>query len=213
MIASLLAVMAFSTNAATAKSQALDHRLTTKPGSYVASDAQESIYKLSPDKGVVMNLSGTTPVKDWTMSAHGIQGDARMIATRDNQLLDIKGLSFILPVTNLKGEGRGMDNDAYVALKVDRYKDIVFKLSSATVQPLADHLYAVAANGTLSVAGVTRNVTLRMHGHADRDGTITFSGSENVKMSDYNVERPSVLFGVIKADDNMTLTYNLIFTK
>ncbi len=42
---------------------------------------------------------------------------------------------------------------------------------------------------------------------------ISFAGSEQVKMSDYNVERPSILFGVIKAGDLMTLTYNLIFIR
>jgi hypothetical protein len=32
-------------------------------------------------------------------------------------------------------------------------------------------------------------------------------------MSDYNVKPPSLLFGLVRARDEMTLTYTLIFTK
>jgi hypothetical protein len=52
-----------------------------------------------------------------------------------------------------------------------------------------------------------------MAGEIARDGRVTFVGSEQVKMSDYNVERPSILFGVIKAGDLMTLTYTLVFIR
>jgi hypothetical protein len=177
------------------------------------SDVEEAVYRLSPSRDVVMNLSGTTPLKDWTMSAHGILGDARMVVTRGNKWAEIHSLTFSLPVYNLKGEGHGMDDDAYIALKADRYKDIVFKLTSATVEPQSEHLYLIAALGTLTVAGVARTVTLKMHSQVARDGSITFTGSENVKMSDYQVERPSLLFGAIRAGDEMTLSYTLIFVK
>jgi hypothetical protein len=42
---------------------------------------------------------------------------------------------------------------------------------------------------------------------------VTFTGSQHLKMSDYDVERPSLLFGAIKASNDMTLTYKLIFKK
>jgi polyisoprenoid-binding protein YceI len=178
-----------------------------------ASDIVEANYKLSPSKDVVMNLAGTTAVKDWTMTAHGLAGDARMDITRDNHLVAIRSLNFSLPVLNLKGEQHAMDEDAYKALKADQYKDIDFKLTSATVEPQAGSLYAIQALGKLTVAGVTRIVTLKMQSHVAKDGSIAFTGAENVKMSDYNVERPSHFFGIIKAGDDMTLSYTLIFTK
>ncbi len=176
-------------------------------------ESEEATYRLSPSKDVVMNLSGTTPVKDWSMCARGLSGDAKMVVTRDNHLKGIHSLNFSLPVCNLKGEHKGMEDDAHAALKADRYHDIIFKLASATIEQKDDSRYEIAAHGTLTVAGVTRTVTLRMVSLVAQDGAITFTGSEGLRMSDYDVERPSVLFGAIKADDKMTLTYNLIFTK
>ena len=173
----------------------------------------ETGYKMSSSEAVVMNLAGTTPISNWSMSAHGILGTARMTISPAGQLLAINGLEFSLPVHNLRGEHKAMDEHAYQALKADQYKDITFQLRSATIEPHCDQGYLVFASGTLTVAGVTRAVTLAMHSNTRSDGSITFRGSENLHMSDYNVERPSLLFGAIKARDEMTLTYTLIFTK
>ncbi len=172
----------------------------------------ETTYTMSNSNAVGMNLSGSTPLSAWTMNAHGISGTAKMAVTH-GQLRDINALTFSLPVYNLKGPHSAMDDAAYRALKADQYKDIEFHLASANVEPRGDHGYLVTAEGTLTVAGVTRAVTLTMHSHLSPDGSITFTGAQNLRMSDYNVERPSLLFGVIKARDEMTLNYTLIFTK
>jgi polyisoprenoid-binding protein YceI len=174
---------------------------------------ETAAFKLSSAKEVMMNLSGTMPLHDWTMSAHGLSGEAKMAITTDNRLTEIQALTFSLPVHNLKGEQTAMDNDAYKALKADQYQDIVFRLISAHIEPGKEKHYNVLARGTLTVAGVTREVVLKMDGNVAKDGSISFAGSEQVKMSDYNVERPSILFGVIKVGDLMTLTYNLVFIR
>ncbi len=173
----------------------------------------QTAYRMSDAKQVAMTLSGTMPLHDWTMTAHGLLGDASMDVTKDKQLIGITALTFSLPVRNLKGEQAAMDSDAYKSLKADRYPTIVFRLSSASIESGNNHNSSVLAHGNLTVAGVTREVVLSMSGNVANDGSITFTGSEQVKMSDYNVERPSILFGVIKAGDVMTLSYNLVFIR
>ncbi len=172
----------------------------------------EAGYRMSSSNAVVMNLSGTTPISRWSMCAHGITGTAEMTISPFEQLLAINNLSFDLPVHNLKGDHEAMDDHAYTALKADHYKDIVFRLASATIAANSQG-YLVNGTGMLTVAGVSRQVTLLMHSQINPDGSITFTGSQNLRMSDYNVERPSLLFGAIRASDDMTLTFTLIFTK
>ncbi len=121
---------------------------------------ETSTFKLSSGKEVMMNLSGTMPLHDWTMSAHGLSGEAKMAVTTDNRLTEIQALTFRLPVHNLKGEQTAMDNDAYKALKADQYQEIVFKLISASIEPGKDKHYNVLARGNLTVAGVTSEVVL-----------------------------------------------------
>jgi hypothetical protein len=173
----------------------------------------ESTYRLSASKDVIMNLSGTTPVKDWSMTANGLSGEAKLGVASNGLLSVVEDLVFVLPVHNLKGEVKAMDEDAYEALKADQHKEIVFKLATAAIVPQPNNTSLVEAEGSLSVAGVTRKVTLKMYAFVNRDGSVTFTGSKKLKMSDYDVERPSLLFGAIKAGNEMTLTYKLIFTK
>ncbi|HZK77230.1 MAG TPA: YceI family protein [Candidatus Kapabacteria bacterium] len=174
-----------------------------------ASEAQTT-YRMSRANNVIMTLSGTMPLHNWSMSAHGILGNANVTFV-DHQLTSIAALTFRLPVRNLKGESAGMDSDCYHALKADTYSEIVFHLSSATIEPKKGNQYTVYAIGNLSVAGVTRTLTLAMDATVAADGSMTFAGSQSLKMSEYNIERPSRFFGAIKAGDEMMLTYNLIF--
>ena len=185
-MASLLTAMSITSNAKLSDPMPVQLKESATV-SMPSCSTTEADYRLSPSKEVMMNLSGTTPLKNWAMSAHGLNGDARMAVTKDDRLVEIRALSFSLPVLNLKGEQRAMDEDAYKALKADQYKDITFKLTSATVEPQCENHYNVEALGNLTVAGVTRTVVLKMRSQVSRDGSITFTGSENVKMSDYNV--------------------------
>jgi hypothetical protein len=52
-----------------------------------------NIYKMKSSNDVVMYLSGTTPVKDWKMVAHGLQGAAQFELSKRNQLIAINTLT------------------------------------------------------------------------------------------------------------------------
>jgi polyisoprenoid-binding protein YceI len=199
----------------TVSSQSLSMRTgrgISQPATAIQETATEAMYRLNSSKQTSMNLSGTTPVKNWTMTANGLSGEAKICFLKGG-LVDVESLIFKLPVYNLKGEVKAMDEDAYEALKADRHKEIIFKLIDSKVSSQSNSHYLVEARGTLTVAGVTKPVTLRMNATIDRDGTVSFTGSQILKMSDYDVERPSLLFGTIKAGNEMTLTYKLNFTK
>jgi polyisoprenoid-binding protein YceI len=172
----------------------------------------ETGYRMSASPSVEMKLEGSTPISTWQMSAHGVSGTANMAVTSEEKLEAINALTFELPVHNLKGQTGAMEEHAYTALKADQYKNITFHLTSASIVP-ANEGCLVQATGTLMVAGVTRTVTLDMHGEISQNGTIIFRGAQNLRMSDYNVKPPSLLFGLVRARDEMTLTYTLIFTK
>ena len=177
------------------------------------SAVKETTYSMSHSPQVEIKLAGTMPLHDWTMSAHGLTGEARMDLTSDVRLVGISSLTFALPVRNLKGESEGMENDCYKALKADRFPEIVFQLTSATIEPRGAGRYHINGIGNLTVAGVTRPIIMTMEASAAPDGSMIFTGSQSLKMSDYRVERPSLFFGAIKAGDTMTLTYTLIFEK
>lgn len=176
----------------------------------VATGIAQNNYKLTGKSS--MTLAGTSTLHDWTMTAKTFTSSAKIAVTEDNKLTGIEGLSLVLPVKNLKSSKESMDENAYESLDADKYKDITFKLTSAKIAPNGEK-YRVTATGNLTIAGVTRAITMNSDAIVATDGTVTCSGSVALKLSDFNIERPSFVFGTMKVGDALSLSYSVQFTK
>ena len=135
-----------------------------------------------------------------------------MVEDGEAQAIDaLSALTFTLPVRNLESDKNGLDKNAYKALKANKYENIVYKLASAKVIPDKAGNHLVKTNGNLTVAGVTREVSMDVHCYINKDATIRCSGSEKLKMTDYGVEPPTFLLGAMTTGDAITLDFTLVF--
>jgi len=171
----------------------------------------QTAYKLGPKP--TMDLYGTSTLHNWEMSAHSFAGSAQITLTSDNQLSSINGLTVMLPVHNLKSEHDGMNDNAYEALKADTYRDIVFKLTSSKIVSSGGNKYQITAYGNLTIAGVSKQITLTATGQVNADGSIGVSGTVPLKLSEFNIERPSFMLGTMSVGDALTLNYSLVLVK
>jgi polyisoprenoid-binding protein YceI len=172
----------------------------------------QTAYQAS-SKSATMTLYGTSTLHDWTMTATVFTADAQFTLSPDNQLTALNALTVTLPVHNLKSEHDGMNDNAYDALKADQNKNITFQLKSATITASGGNKYQIAALGSLSIAGVSKAVTLNTSAVVNADGSISCAGTVPLKLSEFNIERPSFLLGTMKVGDALTLNYTLIFVK
>lgn len=157
-----------------------------------------------------MKLSGTSTMHDWTMLGHfQVQGNFE-VAEGTHQLRSVNELNFMLPVQNLKSDKKKLDETAYKALKTDTYKDILFKMTSSTIKEVQRNKYAVTATGNLTIAGVTKPVTMNVTWILDENNTITCTGIQKLKMTDYDVKPPSFL-GFMKTGDEIELDFTFQF--
>jgi polyisoprenoid-binding protein YceI len=175
----------------------------------------QPVYKILATKDIDMKLSGTSTLHNWVMNAQTFTGEAQFIfnSNQADQLKSIKSLSFNLIVTDLKSGEKGLDKNAYKALKTDQYKGILYKLTSATVMPEKDGKYQIKTEGALTIAGVTKNVNMDVYAVINKDGSITCTGSNKLKMTDYQVKPPKFMLGAMKTGDDITLNYTLIYKK
>jgi polyisoprenoid-binding protein YceI len=160
-----------------------------------------------------LNLFGTSTLHDWEMSAHQLQGSAQFNLDDKGALVSVSSLNFILPVHNLKGEKESMNDNAYDALKADQYKNITFVMTSSKIDTKGGNKYQIHANGNLTIAGVTRPIAMEVAASVNGDGTIGCTGVQAIKMSDFNIERPSFMFGAMKTGNDLKLSFGLLFTK
>ena len=173
----------------------------------------QSVYKINDSKDMDMKLSGTSTLHNWTMEAKTFSGGADFKTGTSGELTAVKNLTFSLVVANLKGSEGGLNNNAYKALKAKDYKDIDYKLISATVTPEQDNKYLVRAHGNLTIAGVTKEIIMDVHCIVGKDGNITCTGSEKLNMTDYAIKPPTFMLGAMKTGDAITLDFTLTYKK
>jgi len=173
----------------------------------------QSVYKINDSKDIDMKLSGTSTLHKWTMDAKTFSGDADFKTGSAGQLTAVQSLTFSLAVANLKGSESGLNKNAYKALKANEYKDIDYKLLSATITPEKDNKYLIKARGNLTIAGVTKEVTMDVEGVVNENKTITCTGSEKLNMTDYAVKPPKFMLGAMTTGDAITLDFTLVYKK
>ena len=175
----------------------------------------QALYKIKESKDIDMKLSGTSTLHKWTMDAKTFTGEARFGFKADNsqQISSVKALNFALEVQNLKSGEKGLDKNAYKALKTDEYKDIYYKLTSATIIPEKDGKSLIKTDGKLTIAGVTKEIKIDVLSVVNQDATITCTGSYKLKMTDYQVKPPTFMLGAMKTGDDITLDFILVYKK
>jgi polyisoprenoid-binding protein YceI len=175
----------------------------------------QSVYKLADSKSIAMKLSGTSTLHKWDMNASIFSGRASFDFKPGNntELVSLKSLTFKLAVANLSSGEKGLDKNAYKALKTKQFKNIAYKLTSATLSSEGGDKYLLKTHGELTIAGVTKEIMMDVHCVVNHDGTITCTGTETLNMTDYQVKPPTFMLGAMKTGDALTLDFTMVYKK
>ena len=151
-------------------------------------------------------FDGTSNVKSFSCSAGKLDVDVASDADATPAKL-VKSASLTIPVAQLDCKNGKMNGHMRDALKADKNPKIMWKLSSYTIDG-----NAVVMSGTLAIAGKENPIELRGRG-AYTNGTLTLKGSKVLKMTDFGVKPPSLMFGTMKVADPVTVWYDLVLNQ
>jgi hypothetical protein len=160
--------------------------------------------------GVKIVIEGTSNIHDWDMKSDKGSCSGIFDVSNTGAVTGMSFLNFSVPAESLKSEHTSMDKNSYKALHTSKYAQINFTASSATIKPNGNTGYVLTAKGRLTISGVTKDVVLTANGVVNPDKSITYSGAYQLKMTDYSVEPPSLMFGAIKTGDAITVKFNLL---
>jgi polyisoprenoid-binding protein YceI len=165
----------------------------------------QNSYKQSTDSYIT--VAGTSTLHDWTMTTHEPQVQVAFDVA-NSAITQLKTLYVTVECKSLKSAHAAMDKNAYSSLKADKFKSITFKMTSATVQDKS-----IQCPGSLTIAGVTKTIQFTSVYELKADGTVRVTGSVPFKMSDYQVDPPTFMFGTVKTGNDITVTFNLQLTQ
>jgi polyisoprenoid-binding protein YceI len=100
---------------------------------------------------------------------------------------------------------KNMDKNVYKALQADRHPAILFNLTNLTLSNTTANV-----TGFLKIAGKSNEIKFNAR-HSKITGGMVFEGKVPLKMTDYNVDPPTALFGTIRTGNEITVEFKMVF--
>jgi polyisoprenoid-binding protein YceI len=172
-------------------------------GSYLQA---QNTFQVEPSSEMV--IKGTSSIHDWTSEVETVKGKG-MLMIESGNLKKVSDLNISIPVKSIKSGKNAMDKNTYEALKAEDHPEIKFNLLS--LQDMVGN--KITATGEITIGGSTKKTELTASYDVKEDGKIALKGEKSLKMSEFNIDPPTAMFGTIKTGDEITIEYNLILTR
>lgn len=174
----------------------------------------QSEYNYTLESNHSIDVYGTASLHNWSLSFDKAEGICAVYRNEDGTV-DLNQLELMLEANSIKSSGGPvMDINTAVMLKSGLHPKITFKLTSPVKSILSDgNGQTVSASGILTVAGITKQITLHVKVTSTAEGEIAFEGSKLINMRDFNIVPPTALFGVLKVSNEISIQFKTNFIK
>jgi hypothetical protein len=159
-----------------------------------------------------VSINGTSNIHPFTASTTDVRMSRMVLAPADGDRLQsaakpggVEAFEIAIKAASLASSKDGLDKNMHKALKASEHPDITFKLSRLEAGAAANALRAV---GLLKIAGVEKEVVLPLK-VAINAATIGVTGDIALLMTDYGIKPPTAMLGMAKADNKITVTFEL----
>ncbi|HET8735012.1 MAG TPA: YceI family protein [Pricia sp.] len=150
-----------------------------------------------------LTIDGSSTVHDWTVTANQMQGT---LQASPNSL---NSVDFSVRVADIKSDrAAAMDKKMHEALKMGEHPKVLFVAKEVDV-PLGGRQ---DLKGTLTIAGVEKEVSIPVN-ITEADGKLKITGNQKILLKEYGIEPPTAMFGSIVVGDEVTVTFDLVFSK
>ena len=157
--------------------------------------------KIVADKALsTIMYSARHPLHKWD----GVSHEVNCAMIYDDDTKQPENVAVSMKVASFDSDNNNRDSHAMEVLEGLKYPNVTFVSSDIK----GGDNGMLTAKGTLTFHGVAKPVTIQVT-RKDAGGKMTVTGEFPVSMTEYNIERPSLMG--IKTDDEMTLRLNVVF--
>lgn len=158
--------------------------------------------KLTLDKTrSVMSYTMRHPLHTWD----GVSHDVQSVLVYNDATDRFEAVAVAAKIASFDSRDANRDSHAIEILEGIKYPRVTFSSTALEQTGLI-----LSVRGNLTFHGVTKPIVFDAQ-RADKGGQILVTGEFPVKMSDYNVERPSLM--MVQTDESFTLRFSLLYNK
>ena len=159
-------------------------------------------------------VAGTSTVKAFQCQAGAF--DAKIESTGTDAVAAVlageKAVSTIevtVPAEKLDCRNGTMNEHMRKALKAKDFPTVVFRASSYDLARTADSV-GVTLDGTLTLGGVEKPITVKAQAKSGADGTLIVSGTREIRMTEFGLKPPTLMLGTMKVDEKVTVGFAVV---
>jgi polyisoprenoid-binding protein YceI len=179
-----------------------------------ASDNARFVPAKTPAKTTEVMIKGTSSLHDWTMGGTTINGSIETDPTAWRVAGDKLAKAVVsIPVASIKSEHKKMDALMQEALKAKTNPELRYEVTAASVPKVTSEGFIVRTTGKLTIAGMTRDVSMDVTATRVGDEQYALVGSVPVRMPDYGIKPPTAMLGTIKTGADVTVTFRWVVGK
>lgn len=157
-------------------------------------------------------LEGDSNLHAWSCEANELLPEMTLgRPSADSLPTGVERATMTVSVAGIECGNGKMNDNLRRALKAESHPDIRFEVTGARfVDVGVEGMLGVAAVGNLSVAGATRPLELTVTGTDTGDVALRLQGRTEILMTDFGVEPPTALLGILKTDNEVVIWFDLV---
>lgn len=163
-------------------------------------------------KGCTLKVEGSTNVSHFTCSvADYATPDTLFFFRTTDKDVPLKGC-LRLPVNGFDCLNRTMTADLRKTLKSDDYPHMRIRFLSLQKYPaLKPNQEDITGLVCIELAGTARTMEINYHISMDEQQVVHLTGEQQINFSDFNLDPPRKLGGMIRANDKLTVAFQINF--
>lgn len=167
-------------------------------------------------------IEGSSNVNEFECYAEEYTGEATLPeltepSSKSSSVLNVSNevllLKIDIRVNSFECGKDRMNADLRKALKADKFPEISFLYEDATIisNPESEGKgFKLRVQGLLTVAGTTKEIQFITEAYYMNEQRVRARGETEINMIDYGVTPPTALMGLIRANEELTVNFDLI---
>ncbi|REL33207.1 YceI family protein [Rhodohalobacter sp. SW132] len=185
-------------------------------GTLHTTEAQNSDIELSLEQGHEMKIDGTSNVRDWDADVNTVNATFVLSQFDLSDLSSLtadhfKTMELSIPVEDIESDSGRLTRNLQDYLKKDDHPIITFTMNEVESVEINGNSADIVASGVINAAGVDHETSMNVTATVN-NGKVTFSGTQDLLMTDFGIDPPTAMLGSIRARDEITIIYSLTFS-
>jgi len=114
-----------------------------------------------------------------------------------------------VPAEKLDCRNGTMNEHMRKALKAKEFPTVVFRATSYDLARTSESV-GVTLNGSLTLGGVEKPITVQAQARPGADGMLVVSGTREIRMTEFGLKPPSLMLGTMKVDEKLTVGFEVV---